>query len=126
MIAYLLAFLLLFSPPVDDAALYKVAARCAGEARVVGVQGVYYCAVTVFDRMASPRYPDQVEQVLQAYFAPDLKPTAAELGAVRLAYLSPRGNFFFLYSRQDMRKLGLSIENVRTCVQNRRWMLCIP
>lgn len=116
-------------PPVAMSAetaiiLHAVAARCAGEARVVGVEGVHWCASTVFNRLRAPGYPNDWQDVLTAYYAPDLPPTEAELRAVWNAWLQPKPGLF-CYSKQDVARLGLEPDQAITVIERGSYALYI-
>lgn len=82
MIAILVSFVLLSVTPVDlpESLIYDYAARAAGEA---GFSAEAHAAVvcTMRNRVLAGWNP---YRVLEAYYAPDAQPTAAQIDATRL------------------------------------------
>ncbi|GIV81810.1 MAG: hypothetical protein KatS3mg051_1164 [Anaerolineae bacterium] len=108
----------------DD--IMKIAARAAGEAQVLGWPGVYMVAATILDRLASMDFPDDLDEVLKAYCAPDASPVQrwhieAVLAAVRDAGdIEP---LYYALSREDIQRLGVPRERADYVLERGRWGL---
>ncbi|WP_287960780.1 hypothetical protein [Caldilinea sp.] len=66
-------------------------------------------AGTIWNRLASPAYPDTLAEVLQAYFAPDVEPVLAwHVEAALSAYGAPDlKGFYYALSTDDLRQLSV-------------------
>lgn len=104
------------------AQVFSIAARCQGEAEVLGYEGVRLCACSVKNRMDSPRFPGDLS-VLEAYYAPDKGPADWAIDATQDAmdgYCEP---VLYLYSAQDVRRLGLDGTRAQIILRRGRWAL---
>ncbi len=106
--------------------ILKIAARAAGEAQVLGWPGVYMVALTILDRLSSMDFPDDLDEVLKAYYAPDVEPVRrwhieAVLAAVRDAGdIEP---LYYALSREDIQRLGVAREQADYVLERGRWGL---
>lgn len=88
--------------------IWAMAGKAQGEAEVLGFPGMYLVAYTMLCRLADPRFPDDVTEMLRAYYAPTPEPVSiaairAVIAAMQERDLPP---LYYALSRQDLDKLG--------------------
>jgi len=78
-----------------------------GEAGILGTKGMYQVADTILARLASPDYPNTLENVLEVYYA-RAEPSEEAIGLAACAILSPwtPGPFFYAYGDGDVSRFG--------------------
>ena len=107
----------------DNSLAWRIAARSAGEADVVGAEGVYLVACTIVNRLRSPHYPETLDGVLRAYFAPDETPTAEYVALAEKALSGGCPPVVYAFSVQDTAKLGFDRASADFVVAHKRWAL---
>lgn len=106
-----------------DSLAWRIAARSSGEADVVGAEGVYLVACTIVNRLRSPRYPNDLDGVLRAYFAPDDRPSPHYIELAEQALAGGCPPVFYAFSKQDTQKLGFDRETADFAVSYKSWAL---
>jgi len=111
---------------LSDQEIDRIAARAAGEAQVLGYAGVMMVARTILNRLASPDYPDDLGQVLRAYYAPDVPQVLPwHRAAVQAAIQDdtmPR-DLVYALSRDDLRTLGVHPDQADMALEQGPWGL---
>lgn len=107
----------------EDSLAWRIAARASGEADVVGAEGVYLVACTIVNRLRSPHYPETLDGVLRAYFAPDETPTAEYVSLAEKALSGGCPPVVYAFSVQDTAKLGFDRGSADFVVAHKSWAL---
>lgn len=107
----------------DNSLAWRIAARAAGEADVVGAEGVYLVACTIVNRLRSPHYSNDLDGVLRAYFAPDDRPSPHYIELAEQALAGGCPPVLYAFSKQDTRKLGFDRETADFAVSYKSWAL---